>query len=257
MRTPFLAGNWKMHKTIEEAVALARELRRPLADVTGVETAFCPPFVALAAVADAIGKTSIGLGAQNMHWEEQGAFTGEVSPTMLKGLCTYVIIGHSERRQFFGETDESVNRKVHAAFQHDLTPILCVGESLAQNEAGETNTFVSGQVRAALEGVIAEQAKTLVIAYEPIWAIGTGKAATPADANRIIGLTVRGTLAELYGEDVAQMIRIQYGGSVKPSNVVEFMSQPDIDGALVGGASLKADDFAALVKGAAQAKGLV
>lgn len=254
MRTPFLAGNWKMHKTIDEAVKLARDVRHPLSEVEGVDSALCPPFVALAAVADAIGKTKIGLGAQNMHWEEQGAYTGEVSPTMLQGLCQYVIIGHSERRQYFGETDENVNRKVLAALAHDLTPIICVGESLEQNEAGETDAFVSTQVRAALAGVTAEQAAGFVIAYEPIWAIGTGKAATPADANRTIGLTVRGTLAQLYDEETAQTTRIQYGGSVKPDNIVDFMSQPDIDGALVGGASLKAQDFIALVNGTAEAK---
>lgn len=256
MRTALLAGNWKMHKTIDEAVALARDLRRHLSDVRGVDTALCPPFTALSAVADAIGKTGIALGAQNLHWEEQGAFTGEVSPLMLKGLCQYVIIGHSERRQYFGETDETVNRKVRAALVHDLTPIICVGESLEQNEAGETNAFVSGQVRGALRDVMPGQVAGLVFAYEPIWAIGTGRAATSADANRTIGLTVRGTLADLYGEDVAAQVRIQYGGSVKPDNVRDYMSQPDIDGALVGGASLKAEDFAALVKGAAEAKGV-
>jgi triosephosphate isomerase len=254
MRTPFLAGNWKMHKTIGEAVALVRDLRASLDGVAGVDKAVCPPFVALAAVADALAGSSIGLGAQNMYWEEQGAYTGEVSPTMLKELCQYVILGHSERRGYFGETDDGVNRKVLAALAHDLTPIVCVGESLEQNEAGETDAFVSGQVRAALAGVSAAQAARLVIAYEPIWAIGTGKAASPDDANRIISQTVRGTLSGLYGGEVAAAIRIQYGGSVKPENVGDFMSQPDIDGALVGGASLKAGDFAALVRGTAEAK---
>ena len=242
-----------MHKTIDEAVKLARELRRPLGRIDNVESAVCPPFMALSAVSDVLGKTGIKVGAQNMHWETQGAFTGEVSPAMLKGLCQYVIIGHSERRQYSGETDEDVNRKVHAALQHSLMPIVCVGESLEHNEAGQTDAFVGGQVRAALKGISGEQARGIVVAYEPIWAIGSGKAATPADANRTIGLTVRGMLADLFGEEVAQTIRIQYGGSVKPDNIVAYMSQPDIDGALVGGASLKTDDFAALVKGAAEA----
>jgi triosephosphate isomerase len=256
MRTPFLAGNWKMHKTIDEAVALVSDLRGPLDEVGGVDKAVCPPFVALAAVADALAGSSIRVGAQDMYWEEQGAYTGEVSPTMLQGLCQYVIIGHSERRGYFGETDDGVNRKVLAALAHDLTPIVCVGESLEQNEAGETDTFVSGQVRAAMAGISAEQAARLVIAYEPIWAIGTGKAASSDDANHIIGQSVRGTLADLYGGEVAGAIRIQYGGSVKPGNVGDFMSQPDIDGALVGGASLKAEDFVALVRGTAEAKGV-
>jgi triosephosphate isomerase len=183
-----------------------------------------------------------------MHWEEAGAFTGEVSPPMLEGLCEYVIIGHSERRTIFGESDEWVNKKVHAALSHGLKPIICVGENLEQNEAGETENFVGGQVRAAFKGVTTEQAELITIAYEPIWAIGTGVPAHGEDANEIIGGTVRGTVADLYGERVAEGMRIQYGGSVKPHNVVEFMSQPEIDGALVGGASLKASDFAEIVR---------
>jgi len=190
-----------------------------------------------------------------MFWEEKGAFTGEISPLMLQNLCQYVILGHSERRQYFGETDEGVNRKVKAALAHGLIPIICVGENLAQNEAGETEVFVSGQVRAAFAGLSADQARGCVIAYEPIWAIGTGKAATAAGANAVIGLTIRGTLAELFGEEVAQAIRIQYGGSVTPANIAEFMTQPDIDGALVGGASLKAADFVAIVQHGKAAKG--
>jgi triosephosphate isomerase len=188
------------------------------------------------------------LGAQNMYWEEQGAFTGEVSPLMLEGLCDYVIIGHSERRTIFGETDEMVNKKLHAALAHGLKPILCVGENLQQNQAGETEPFVSGQVRAAFSDVTAEQARTVTIAYEPIWAIGTGLPATGEGANGIIGGTVRATVAALYGDDVAGGIRIQYGGSVKPANIAEFMAQPDIDGALVGGASLRAADFSQIVR---------
>jgi len=235
MRTPIIAGNWKMHKTVQESVALVREMRRGLSDISGVEKVIIPPFVSLAPVAKLLGPTSIKLGAQNMHWEEQGAYTGEISPLMLKGLCQYVVIGHSERRTYFGETNETVNRKVRSAFEHGLLPIMCVGENLEQNEKGETESF---------------------IAYEPIWAIGTGKAATGVMANRIIGLVVRGTVAEMYGEATAQAVRVQYGGSVKPANITEFMSQPDIDGALVGGASLKAADFVEITRKAAEAKGV-
>jgi len=252
MRKPFIAGNWKMHKTIEEALSLVEALKVELEGFEGCDVAVCPPFVTLPAVREALEGSDIALGAQNMHWEEAGAFTGEVSPPMLEGVCEYVIIGHSERRTIFGESDEWVNKKVHAALSHELNPIICVGENLEQNEAGETEDFVSGQVRAAFEGVTAEQAELITIAYEPIWAIGTGVPAHGEDANEIIGSTVRGTVADLYGERVAEGMRIQYGGSVKPHNVVEFMSQPEIDGALVGGASLKAPDFAEIVrKGAA------
>jgi triosephosphate isomerase len=251
MRTPIIAGNWKMHKDIAGAINLTHAILAGVADIDGVEVVLCPPFTALSAVEDIIiTNTKIQLGAQNMHWEDQGAFTGEISALMLKGWCDYVILGHSERRQYFGETDAGVNKKARAALAHHLIPIVCVGENLAQNEAGETAAFVGGQVKAAFEGLPAGQAAQVVIAYEPIWAIGTGKNAEPADANRIIGLSVRGALAELYGEEVAQTIRIQYGGSVKPDNIEAFMAQPDIDGALVGGASLQADSFIALVKGA-------
>ena len=255
MRKPVMAGNWKMHKTIGEAVDLVRVLRDALADVKEVEKVVCPSFVALAAVAEELKGSDIRVGAQDMHWEEQGAYTGEVSPLMLKGVADLVIIGHSERRQYFGETDETVNRKIKAALAHGLTPIVCVGESLEQNEAGETEEFVSGQVRAAFEGVTAEQARSMIVAYEPIWAIGTGRAATPEDANRIIGEVVRSTLAALYGDAVAQAMRIQYGGSINPKNIPELMEQPAIDGGLVGGASLKAEDFIALVRVAAEVKG--
>jgi triosephosphate isomerase len=248
MRKPFIAGNWKMHKTIEETVALIEELQAALENVAGCDVAICPPFPALAAAREALAGSAIGLGAQNMHWEEQGAFTGEVSPLMLQGLCDYVIIGHSERRTLFDETDEMINRKLHAALAHGLKPILCVGENLQQNQAGETEVFVGGQVRAAFAGITAQQARIITMAYEPIWAIGTGVPATGEGANGIIGGTVRGTLATLYGDDVAQTIRIQYGGSVKPGNTAEFMAQPEIDGALVGGASLRAADFATIVK---------
>jgi triosephosphate isomerase len=250
MRTPIIAGNWKMHKTMAEAVQLAHEIREAVAEITGVDVVLCPPFTALGAVEGVIANSKLGLGAQNMYWEEQGAFTGEISPLMLDGLCDYVILGHSERRQFFGETDEGVNKKVKAALAHHLIPIVCVGENLAQNEAGETAAFVGGQVKAAFAGLSAEQAIKVIVAYEPIWAIGTGKNADPATANSIIGLNIRGAIAEMYNEAVAQQVRIQYGGSVKPDNIEAYMSQPDIDGALVGGASLKTDSFLALVKGA-------
>ncbi len=251
MRTPIIAGNWKMFKTVAEATALVREMRHDLNEIGGVEKVLCPPFTALAAVAELLRPSQIKLGAQDMHWEEKGAFTGEVSPLMLQELCQYVIIGHSERRQYFGETDETVSRKVKSAFGHGLLPIVCVGENLAQNEAGQTEAFVATQVKAALQGLTAAQVQTLVIAYEPIWAIGTGKAASGAGANAVIGLIIRGAVASLYGEATAQAVRIQYGGSVTPENIAEFMTQPEIDGALVGGASLVAAKFVPIVKQAA------
>jgi triosephosphate isomerase len=250
MRTPIMAGNWKMHKTIAEAVQLARGIREAVAEVAGVDVVLCPPFTALAAVEDVISNSKIGLGAQNMYFAEEGAFTGEISPLMLEGLCDYVILGHSERRQYFGETDEGVNQKIQAALAHRLLPIVCVGENLDQNEAGETVEFVGGQVKAAFAGLSAAEAVKVVVAYEPIWAIGTGKTAEPADANRIIAQSVRAPLAEMYGDEVAQKIRVQYGGSVKPNNVESFMAQSEIDGALVGGACLQVDSFVAIVKGA-------
>lgn len=248
MRTPILVGNWKMNKTINEAVEFAKAVTGPLAAFTNVEAGICAPFVALKPLHDTLAGTSVRLGAQNIHWEEAGAFTGEVSPVMLQGLVDMVIIGHSERRQYFGETDETVNRKLKAALTHGFTPIVCVGENLEQNEAGETEAFVSGQVKAGFEDIPAEQVTDVVIAYEPIWAIGTGKAATPEQANDTIGSVVRATLASLYGDDVAQQVRIQYGGSVKPKNVEELMSQPEIDGGLVGGASLDPQSFITLVE---------
>ena len=250
MRTPIIAGNWKMHKTIAEAVLLARQVREAVADVEGVDIVLCTPFTALNAVEDVIIDSNVELGAQNMHFEDQGAFTGEISPLMLKGWCDYVIIGHSERRQYFAETDEGVNKKIKAALAHHINPIMCCGESLEQNEAGETVSFVGGQVKAGFEGLSADDAVKVVVAYEPIWAIGTGKTAQSEDANAIIKEAIRDVLAGIYGDDVAQQIRIQYGGSVNPGNVEALMSQPDIDGALVGGASLKADSFEALVRGA-------
>ncbi len=255
MRIPILAGNWKMNKTVSETIALVRELRVALKDVQEVEVVLCPPFVSLWVAKNALGQSGFGLGAQNMHWEDKGAFTGEISPVMLQEICHYVIIGHSERRQYFGETDETVNRKVKAALAHGLKSIVCVGESLAQYEAGETDRVVSGQVRNGLSGLTVEQMANVVIAYEPVWAIGTGKAATGAGANNVVSRSVRGPLAAMFGDAVAQATRVQYGGSVTPANITEFMSQPDLDGALVGGASLKAGDFAEIVKLTAKARG--
>ncbi len=248
MRVPIIAGNWKMNKTPAEAVEFVRALRPLITRYENVEVVVCVPFVALPAVADALRGVKVGVGAQNMHWAESGAYTGEVSAAMLKGLADYVIIGHSERREYFNETDEGVNRKVKTALSHGLTPIVCVGENLGQNERGETDTFVSGQIRAAFDGITPEDAQKIVVAYEPIWAIGTGKTATSAVAKRICGIVVRGTLAELYGEAVAQNIRIQYGGSANEKNIGELMSMPDIDGALIGGASLKLDGFSDMVR---------
>jgi len=250
MRQPIIAGNWKMHLgCVDEALAFVRRIRHPLNEIEGIERVLCPPFTVLAAVAEVLLPTSISLGAQTMHWEERGAHTGEISPSMLEGLCKYVILGHSERRatESMTESDTAINRKVHSALSYGINPIICVGENLQQNEADETHTFVGKQVRAALEGLTDEQAKKCVIAYEPIWAIGTGKAATPADANRTIGLTLRGAIAELLGEEVAQAVRIQYGGSVNVENIANFMAMPEVDGALVGGASLK-PDFVELVR---------
>ncbi len=249
-RVPIVAGNWKMNKNAAEAVELTRALLPGLSAIAGVERVLCPPFTSLAAVAELLRGSDIGLGAQNMHWEEKGAYTGEVSPTMLAGLCGYVILGHSERRQYFGESDENVKRKAKVALAHGLTPIICVGENLAQNETGQTHAVVSAQVRAAFAGLSAGQAVRAVIAYEPIWAIGTGKAATAAGANAVIGLSVRGALSDLFDGQTADAVRVQYGGSVTPANAAEFFAQPDIDGALVGGASLK-PDFVELVRAAA------
>ncbi len=246
MRRPMMAGNWKMNKTPGEAVHLAHAIVAAVDSVNNVDCVICPPFVALSALQLALQGTAVSLGAQNMHWAENGAYTGEISAPMLKDLATYVIIGHSERRQYFAETDEQVNQKTQTALAHGLTPILCVGESLAQNQAGETQAFVSGQVKAALQGLGADQIALLVIAYEPIWAIGTGLAATAEQAGDVCGL-VRKVVAELYGQAVADTLRVLYGGSTNEKNIGEIMQQPDIDGALIGGASLKAESYGAMV----------
>lgn len=248
MREPIIAGNWKMYKTVGEAVNFVREFSQLVAGVSGVEMALCPPFIALAAMAEQLSGTNIALGAQNMYWEDEGAFTGEISPGMLKEIgCRYVVLGHSERRQYFGETDASVNKKVYAALKHGLKPIVCVGELLEEREAGNTEEVIRRQVEGSLAGLTAEQAAGLVVAYEPVWAIGTGRTASAADAQQVNAF-IRGLLRNMFGDAAAEAIRIQYGGSVKPGNAAELMAQPDIDGALVGGASLKADSFAEIVK---------
>lgn len=239
-----------MNKTVAEARELVSTMGVGLKGVKGVEKVVCPPFPALLAVANLLGGTDIGLGAQNMHWEEKGAFTGEVAPAMVKEFCQYVILGHSERRQYFGETDETVNKRVLAAQKHALIPIVCVGETLAENESGKTAEVVRCQTLEALKGVDAEFADRVVIAYEPVWAIGTGRAASGESAQQVHGQVIRPVLAELFGQETAEQIRILYGGSVTGANAAEFFSQPDIDGALVGGASLK-DDFVLIAQAAA------
>ncbi len=247
-RTRFVCGNWKMHKTTAEAVALVKELAAGLGG-DGVQVAVAPPFTALQAVAGAIRGTPIELAAQDVHWEAQGAFTGEISAAMLADLgVKHGIVGHSERRQLFGETDETVRKKVGALLQASVLPIVCVGETLAEREAGKTLAVVERQVRGALAGIPASALAAITVAYEPVWAIGTGKTATAAQAQEVHA-AIRKLLRDL-GGDAADAIRIQYGGSVKPENAAELMSQPDVDGALVGGASLKASDFLAVVKGA-------
>ena len=255
MRKPMMAGNWKMNKSIDEAVALATAIKDAVNAIDSVDRVVCPPFVDLPAVQQALAGSNIAVGAQNVHWAASGAYTGEVSLGMLKGLATYVIIGHSERRQYFGESDESVNKKVKATLDAGMTPIVCVGESLEQNERGETHSFVSGQVKAALDGLTGEQVTQLVIAYEPIWAIGTGRAATSQQANDICGGVVRQTVAALFGAAVADATRILYGGSTNEKNIREIMAQPDIDGALIGGAALKVESYGEMVRGTAEVYG--
>ncbi len=252
MRTPFIAGNWKMNKTIVEARDLVSALSAGLREISGVEKVLCPPFTSLMAVSAALAGTDIGLGAQNMYWEEKGAFTAEISPLMVKELCGYVILGHSERRAYFGETDETVNRKLRAAQKFDILPIVCVGETLDEYESNRTREVVSLQTSQSLRDVSADFAARMIVAYEPVWAIGTGKASNGKDANAVIKDIIRPALAQLYGEKTAQAIRVLYGGSVTSVNAAEFFAQPDIDGALVGGASLKADEFIAITKAAVQ-----
>ncbi|MFN7133461.1 MAG: triose-phosphate isomerase [Myxococcales bacterium] len=248
-RTQVIAGNWKMHKNVAEAQSLVRELRNLLGVVRDrVEIAVAPPFTALHPVAKALEDSNIKLAAQNVHWEPQGAFTGEVSVGMLKEVgCSFVIVGHSERRQYFGETDETVNKRAQAALKGGLLPIICIGETLQEREGGKTLEVVGRQLKGALAGIQAQDVARLVLAYEPVWAIGTGKTASTTQAQEVHAF-IRKTLASLYDGKTAEQTRIQYGGSVKPENAAELLGQPDIDGALVGGASLKADDFAKIVK---------
>lgn len=246
MRKPIIAGNWKMHNTIEEGIKLVREIKN-VANNTDVEVVVCVPFTSLKEIKKELDGSKVKLGAQNMHWEEKGAFTGEISPVMLKEIgIDYVIIGHSERRQYFNETDETVNKKVISALKHGIKPIICVGETLEQREKNIEKDVVSKQVIKALENVSAEDMLNIVIAYEPIWAIGTGRTASSKDANDMI-FFIRETIKDKYGVDISEEVRIQYGGSVKPHNITELMNEPDIDGALVGGASLKAEDFINIV----------
>ncbi len=251
MRRPMVAGNWKMFMTAAEARVLLSEILPGLTAIQGVEIVLCPPFTSILPVAALVEGTAVGIGAQNMHWEASGAFTGEIAAPMLAEFCKYVIIGHSERRTYFGETDATVNLKVKAAFGHGLIPIMCVGETLAENEAGTTAAVLTRQVKDGLFGIEAQAIATLVIAYEPVWAIGTGRAATAEGANRVIADIIRKLLNDLYGDGLAQSVRILYGGSVKASNAAELFEQAEIDGALVGGASLKAAEFIPIVKAAA------
>jgi triosephosphate isomerase len=254
MRTPIVAGNWKMNKTVEEARSLVYEMTRKLREIEGVEKVLCPPFPTLLAVSAMLQGADIGLGAQNMHWEEKGAFTGEVAPNMVAEFCQYIIIGHSERRAYFGEMDATVNKKVHAALAHDLTPIVCVGETLDEYVSGRTGEVVRRQISQGLAGVDPAKASGIVVAYEPVWAIGTGRASSGENANAVLTNHIRPALADLFGAETAQAIRIQYGGSVTAANADEFFGQSEIDGALVGGASLKVDEFVAIVQAAARSK---
>ena len=252
MRIPIIAGNWKMNTTLPEARSLIGELREALKGIKGVEKVICPPFISLALARELIEGTDIKLGAQNMYFEERGAYTGEISPLMLSELCEYVILGHSERRGYFGEDDKLINKKVRAAISFGLKPILCVGERLEERDAGRTEEVIARQVREGLRDL--NSLPGLVIAYEPVWAIGTGRPATGEEANRVSRL-IRSLVAELYGDEAAGELRIQYGGSVTEANIAEFISQPEIDGALVGGASLRAEKFTSIIEQTAKIKG--
>ena len=250
MRIPIIAGNWKMYKSQEEAFQLASDFKQRIKDVNGVKVVICPPFTSLSSVKRATENSSILLGAQNMHWEEKGAYTGEISPPMLLTAgCKYVIIGHSERRAYFFETDNFVNLKVKSALKFNLTPIVCVGEKLDQREANKTKEVVENQVRGAFKDLSVQEAEKTVIAYEPVWAIGTGRTATPQQANEV-HLFIRDLLSSEFGKECAEKINILYGGSVKPENSKELLEMSEIDGALVGGASLDADSFEAIVRSA-------
>jgi triosephosphate isomerase (TIM) len=248
MRKPIIAGNWKMHKTLSEAKGFVEEVKGSIPANDRVDSVICAPALFLERLVEVAIGSDVKIGAQNMHFEETGAYTGEISSVALKDIgVQYVILGHSERREMFNETDEAVNKKTLKAFEHNLVPIVCCGETLEQREAGQTNELVGNQIKIALTGLTTEQAKQTVIAYEPIWAIGTGKSSSAADANEVCS-HIRQVVAEQYSQEVAEAIRIQYGGSVKPTNIAEYMAQPDIDGALVGGASLEAQSFLQLVE---------
>jgi triosephosphate isomerase (TIM) len=252
-RTPLIAGNWKMNTTIEEAINLIKTMQPGLQKIQGVEKVLCPPFVSLVAARAIIKGSTVKLGAQNVFYEEKGAFTGEISPLMLAGLCDYVIIGHSERRQHFGETNEIIDKKIKAAIKSGLKPIFCIGETLEENEAGQTKEVLGRQLMASSDRFYFMGG--CVIAYEPVWAIGTGKSASGDDANKTIGF-IRQFISRLHGGGIANTVRILYGGSVTAANIAEFMRKSDIDGALVGGASLRADEFVSIVKQASDIKGV-
>ena len=252
MRKIFVAGNWKMNKTIAAAKELVQEMLPELEDFENVDKAVCPTYLAVPAVAELCKGTSLKVGAQNVYWEDSGAYTGEVSPEMVAEVCDYVIVGHSERRKYFGETDETVNLRLKAALEAGLKVIVCIGETEEENEAGETEAVVTRQLEEGLADITEEQAANITIAYEPIWAIGTGKAATPEDANNVHKNVIRPFLKEQFGEERAEAMRIQYGGSIKPNNAAELFAMSDIDGGLVGGASLKADSFVAIIKAASE-----
>ncbi|HPN88348.1 MAG TPA: triose-phosphate isomerase [Candidatus Omnitrophota bacterium] len=249
MRKPIIAGNWKLFKNSKEALELVTVLKRELCDITKVDIVVCPVFLVIRDVYEALMESNIGVGAQDVYWEDSGAFTGEVSAPLIKDAgAQYVIIGHSERRQFFGETNQTVNKKIKAALKHGLTPIVCIGEVLQEREEGKTFDVLNKQCTESLAGLSTDEMQKIIIAYEPVWAIGTGKTATPDQAQEAHQY-IRGLLAKLFNKEVADVVRIQYGGSVKPDNIKELMAQPDLDGALVGGASLKSDSFVAIVKG--------
>ncbi len=251
MRRACVAGNWKMNKSVQESLSLVKELVPGLDSIENVDSVICPPFIALAKVSDLVKNSKIELGAQNLYWEEKGAYTGEISPGMVAEIAEHVILGHSERRAYFQDTDETVNKKVLAALNAGLKPILCVGETLDENENGKTGVVVKRQLTDALNGVSIEDFGKIMIAYEPVWAIGTGKAATAEGANQVIKEYIRDEVSSLYSREAADKVRILYGGSVKPENAKEYFQQPNIDGALVGGASLKADAFIQITEAAA------
>jgi triosephosphate isomerase (TIM) len=251
MRKAMIAGNWKMNTNVGEAISLIREIQTELESITNVETVLCPPFISLVPAYKLVQGSRTKLGAQNIYHEDRGAFTGEISPMMLAGICEYVILGHSERRQYFNESNELICKKISAALRNNLNPILCVGENLQEYEAGKTKEVVAEQLVYSLAGI--DNAETLTIAYEPVWAIGTGRAATGQQANETINL-IRAFVSRRYGNTLAEAIRILYGGSVNAGNISEFISQPEIDGALVGGASLKAKDFVAIIKATSDTK---